>query len=69
MSTITIDIRERNLPVDHYADILTSDDYYPTRHSEITGPAEAFEFKAGSIRDKVKVIRPELVSIKTLRVL
>ncbi len=75
-STITIDVRALYVPTDNYVDILTSGDYYPSQHlrhgpqyGTLIGPEDAFKFKAGPIRDKVKVIKPELVEIQAKGVL
>ncbi len=69
MKTITIDIRALYVPTDNYADILNSGDYYPSQYATLIGPGHAFRFKAGPIRDKVKVIKPKLVEIQARRVL
>lgn len=69
MTTITIDIRFLNLPIGHYTDVLSSGDYYPSQYGELSGPKDAFRFKATALRDMVKVIKPKLVKIKTFQVL
>ncbi len=69
MSTITIDVRALYVPTDNYVDILTSGDYYPDQYGTLIGPEDAFKFKAGAIRDRVKVIKPELVEIQAKGVL
>ncbi len=69
MSTITIDVRALYVPTDDYVDVLTSGDYYPSQYGTLIGPEDAFMFKAGPIRDRVMVIKPELVEIQAKRVL
>lgn len=64
--TFTIKVAGRVIPTS-FVRVLTHNDTLPVYHSEITGPERAFEFRAGSRFDKVKVVQPELVEIKTLR--
>lgn len=67
MTTITI--TGNRLPVRSPARILTDNDRKAGFVSEITGPPEAFRVFEGARYDKVKVIKPDLVEIKTFQVL
>lgn len=69
MNTITLEITGNRLPVRSPARILTNNDRRAGFVSEITGPAEAFRVFEGARYDKVKVIKPDLVEIKTFQVL
>ncbi len=69
MSTITITIPGDRLPIRFPARILTHNDERTARFSEITGPWSAFDLTEGNHYDKVKVVEPDLVEIKTFQVL
>jgi hypothetical protein len=69
MNTFTIEISGRKLPVTGHVRILTGNDQKPAYFSELTGPEKAFDLREGGYFDRVKVIRPELVEIKTLQVM
>ena len=69
MSTITLEITGNRLPVRFPARILTDNDRRVGFVSEITGPAEAFRIFEGAQYDKVRVVKPDLVEIKTFQVL
>ncbi len=69
MTTITLEIAGNRLPIRFPTCILTDNDRRVGFVSEITGPPEAFRIIEGARYDKVKVIKPELVEIKTLQVL
>ena len=66
---ISIEIKGQKLPITGYARILIYNASRFGYFSELTGPESAFVFREGARFDMVKVIRPELVEIKTLRVL
>ena len=67
MTTITI--TGNRLPVRSPARILADNDRRAGFVSEITGPPEAFRLFEGARYDKVRVIKPDLVEIKTFQVL
>ncbi len=69
MITITLEITGNRLPVHFPARILTYNNRRVGFVSEITGPVEAFRVFEGAQYDKVKVIKPDLVEIKTFQVL
>ena len=69
MNTITLKITGNRLPVRSPIRILTDNDRRVGFVSEITGPVEAFRVFEGVQYDKVKVIKPDLVEIKTFQVL
>ncbi len=69
MNTFTIGVPGDRLPIRYPARILTSNDVKIGYFSEITGPEDAFRLTEGSQYDKVKVVRPDLVKIKTFQVL
>ena len=65
----TITISGNRLPTHSPVRILTSNDRRAGFVSEITGPTKAFRIIEGTPYDKVKVVKPDLVSIKTMTVL
>ncbi len=69
MNTITLEITGNRLPVRSLARILADGDRRVGFVSEITGPVEAFRIIEGAQYDKVRVIKPDLVEIKTFQVL
>ncbi len=69
MTTITLEIPGNRLPIRYPARILTYNDRRVGFVSEITGPAEAFRLFEGNRYDKVRVVKPDLVEIKTFQVL
>ena len=69
MSTTTIIITGNRLPVRHLARILHDNDRRSGFVSEITGPMEAFRIIKDARYDKVRVVKPKLVEIKTFQVL
>ena len=69
MTTTTLEITGNRLPVRHLARILTYNDRRVGFVSEITGPSEAFRIIEGTQYDKVRVVKPDLVKIKTFQVL
>ena len=69
MTTITLEIPGNRLPIRYPARILTDNDRRVGFVSEITGPAEAFRLFEGGQYDKVRVVKPDLVEIKTFQVL
>ncbi len=69
MNTITIEVPGDRLPIRYPARILTYNDIRTAFYSEISGPEDAFRLTEGSQYDKVKVVKPELVDIKTFQVL
>ena len=69
MTTITLEIPGNRLPIRYPARILADNDRRVGFVSEITGPAEAFRLFEGNQYDKVRVIKPDLVEIKTFQVL
>ncbi len=66
MSTITVTIPGNKIPTD-YTKVIGWDDRTPFLSSELTGPSEGFEFRDCGSYDKVKVIKPDLVEIKTFK--
>ncbi len=69
MNTITIEVPGDRLPIRYPARIFQAGDTRTVRYSKITGPPEAFRLMEGNQYDKVKVVKPELVEIKTFQVL
>ena len=69
MSTTTLTITGNRLPVRHLARILHDNDRRSGFVSEITSPMEAFRIIEGARYDKVRVVKPKLVEIKTFQVL
>ena len=69
MTTITLEITGNRLPVRSPARILTYNDRRVGFVSEISGPPEAFRLFEGGQYDRVRVIKPDLVEIKTFQVL
>ncbi len=67
MTTFTI--TGNRLPVRSPARIINDSDRRSGFVSEITGPEEAFRLFEGSRYDKVRVIKPDLVEIKTFQVM
>ena len=67
MTTHTI--TGNRLPVRSPVRILADDDRRVGFVSEITGPEDAFRLFEGSRYDKVRVIKPDLVEIKTFQVM
>ena len=69
MTTITLEIPGNRLPIRYPARIFQPEDVRAGFYSEITGPEEAFRLMEGAQYDKVRVIKPDLVEIKTFQVL
>ena len=67
MTTLTI--TGNRLPIRVPARILADNDRRVGFVSEITGPSEAFRVFEGAQYDKVRVVKPDLVEIKTFQVL
>ena len=67
MTTLTI--TGNRLPIRSLARILADNDRRVGFVSEITGPPEAFRIIEGAQYDKVRVVKPDLVEIKTFQVL
>ncbi len=69
MTTITVEVPGDRLPIRYPARILTYNDARTGNFSEITGPEKAFRLTEGNQYDKVRVVKPDLVEIKTFQVL
>ena len=69
MTTITLEIPGNRLPIRFPARVLADNDRRAGFVSEITGPPEAFRIFEGAQYDKVRVIKPDLVEIKTFQVM
>ena len=69
MNTITIEVPGDRLPIRYPARIFQAEDIRTARYSRLTGPKDAFRLTEGSQYDKVKVVKPDLVEIKTFQVL
>jgi hypothetical protein len=63
MEQVRVEVPGRRLPTS-FVRMLESGDQRPFYYSELTGPAEAFEF---SEPDRVRVVNPELVTMSTFR--
>jgi hypothetical protein len=69
MTTITIEVPGDRLPIRYPARIFQPEDIRTAFYSRLTGPEDAFRLMEGNQYDKVKVIKPDLVEIKTFQVL